>query len=90
MMGVATVSPGGAAQVWYVQQGGILSEVVSQKRWSFRHSLELAGALFRAGRDFDLLPLSSMTHMTLDPVVTERLYSRIADFFQAHLGKPAR
>ena len=45
-------------------------------------------ALFRAGRNFELLPLSSMTHMTPDPVVTERLYSRIAGFFQIHLGKP--
>lgn len=54
----------------------------------FRHTLKLADALFRAGKDFDLLPLSSMTHMTPDPVVTERLYSRIAGYFQQHLGKP--
>jgi dipeptidyl-peptidase-4 len=56
----------------------------------FRHTLKLADALFRAGKDFDLLPLSSMTHMTPDPVVTERLYSRVAGYFQTHLGKPAR
>ena len=56
----------------------------------FRHSLKLADALFRAGKEFELLPLSSMTHMTPDPVVTERLYSRIAVFFQIHLGAPAR
>lgn len=56
----------------------------------FRHTLKLADALFRAGKDFDLLPLSSMTHMTPDPVVTERLYSRIAGYFQTHLGRPAR
>ncbi|MCW5554600.1 MAG: DPP IV N-terminal domain-containing protein [Verrucomicrobiae bacterium] len=56
----------------------------------FRHSLKLADALFRAGKDFDLLPLSSMTHMTPDPVVTERLYSRIAGYFQTHLGKPGQ
>jgi dipeptidyl-peptidase 4 len=54
----------------------------------FRHTLKLADALFRAGKSFDLLPLSSMTHMTPDPVVTERLYSRIAGYFQQHLGKP--
>lgn len=54
----------------------------------FRHTLKLADALFRAGKEFDLLPLSSMTHMTPDPVVTERLYSRIASYFQQHLGKP--
>jgi len=54
----------------------------------FRHTLKLADALFRAGKEFDLLPLSSMTHMTPDPVVTERLYSRIAGYFQEHLGRP--
>lgn len=56
----------------------------------FRHTLKLADSLFRAGKDFELLPLSSMTHMTPDPVVTERLYSRIAGFFQIHLGRPTR
>jgi dipeptidyl-peptidase-4 len=56
----------------------------------FRHTLKLADALFRAGKEFDLLPLSSMTHMTPDPVVTERLYSRIAGYFQTHLGRPTR
>ena len=56
----------------------------------FRHTLKLADALFRAGKKFDLLPLSSMTHMTPDPVVTERLYSRIASYFQEHLGAPSR
>ena len=38
--------------------------------------------------DFDLLPLAGMTHMTPDPVVTERLYERIAGHFQKHLGGP--
>ncbi len=56
----------------------------------FRHTLKLADALFRAGREFELLPLSSMTHMTPDPVVREELYSRIARFFQTHLGRPTR
>jgi dipeptidyl-peptidase-4 len=56
----------------------------------FRHTLKLADAFFRAGKKFDLLPLSSMTHMTPDPVVTERLYSRIASYFQEHLGAPSR
>ena len=54
----------------------------------FRHTLKLANALFRAGRDFELLPLSGSTHMTPDPVVTERLWSRIAGFFQQHLARP--
>ena len=55
----------------------------------FRHTLKLTDALFRVGKEFELLPLSSMTHMTPDPVVTERLYSRIASYFQNHLGRPA-
>ena len=54
----------------------------------FRHTLKLTNALFRAGKDFDLLPLAGMTHMTPDPVVTQRLYERIAGHFQKHLGKP--
>ncbi len=51
----------------------------------FVHSLKTADALFRAGKDFDFLPLSNFTHMVAEPEVTERLYSRIVDFFKAHL-----
>jgi dipeptidyl-peptidase-4 len=54
----------------------------------FRHTLKLTNALFRAGKDFELLPLAGMTHMTPDPVVTERLYERIAAHFRKHLGTP--
>ncbi|HJT78412.1 MAG TPA: S9 family peptidase, partial [Gemmataceae bacterium] len=54
----------------------------------FRHTLRLADALFRAGKDFELLPLSGLTHMVPDPVVTERLWSRIAEHFRKHLGGP--
>jgi dipeptidyl-peptidase-4 len=54
----------------------------------FRHSLKLVDALFRAGKDFDMLPLSGLTHMVPDPVVMERLHSGIVRFFQKHLGKP--
>jgi dipeptidyl-peptidase-4 len=54
----------------------------------FRHTLRLCDALFRAGKDFDLLPLPGLTHMVPDPVVMERLWSRIAEHFQKHLGKP--
>ncbi|HXG10706.1 MAG TPA: alpha/beta fold hydrolase [Gemmataceae bacterium] len=54
----------------------------------FRHTLKLADALFRAGKEFELLPLSGLTHMVPDPVVTQRLWSRIAGHFQKHLGKP--
>jgi dipeptidyl-peptidase-4 len=54
----------------------------------FRHTLRLADALFRAGKDFELLPLPGLTHMVPDPVVTQRLYGRFAHFFRKHLGEP--
>jgi dipeptidyl-peptidase-4 len=54
----------------------------------FRHSLRLADALFREGKEFDFLPLSGFTHMVPDPVVTQRLYGRIVGHFHKHLGKP--
>jgi dipeptidyl-peptidase-4 len=54
----------------------------------FRHSLKLVDALFRAGKEFEILPLSGLTHMVPDPVVTQRLRTRIADFFHKYLGKP--
>jgi dipeptidyl-peptidase 4 len=55
----------------------------------FRHSLRLTDALFRAGKPFEVLPLPGLTHMVPDPVVTERLWTRIAGHFQKHLGAPA-
>ena len=54
----------------------------------FRHTLRLTDALFRAGKEFEVLPLPSLTHMVPDPIVTERLWTRIAGHFQKHLGKP--
>ncbi len=54
----------------------------------FRHSLRLADALFRAGKDFELVPLSGLTHMVPQPLVMERLWTRIAQHFQKHMGKP--
>jgi dipeptidyl-peptidase-4 len=54
----------------------------------FRHTLKLTDALFRAGKDFEVLPLSGLTHMVPDPVVTQRLYARIAGHFRKHLGTP--
>ena len=35
-----------------------------------------------------MLPLSGLTHMVPDPVVTERLWTRVSGNFQKHLGKP--
>jgi dipeptidyl-peptidase 4 len=54
----------------------------------FRHSLKLVDALFRHGKDFEIVPLSGLTHMVPDPLVMERLHGRIALFFQRHLGRP--
>jgi len=54
----------------------------------FRHSLRLAQALFRAGKEFEILPLPGLTHMVPDPVVMERLHARVAEFFRRHLGTP--
>lgn len=51
----------------------------------FTHSLKLADALFRAGKDFDFLPLPGFTHMVPDPLVTQRLYGRIMDLFERNL-----
>jgi dipeptidyl-peptidase 4 len=56
----------------------------------FRHSLKLANELFRTGKTFDFLPLASFTHMVPDPVVNERLYSRIAHQFIRDLGQPKK
>jgi dipeptidyl-peptidase-4 len=52
----------------------------------FLHSLKLCDALFRAGKEYEFLPLPGLTHMVPDPLVTKRLYGRIADYFVTHLS----
>ncbi len=47
----------------------------------FLHSIRLADALFRAGREFEFLPLAGQTHMVSDPTEVRELYTRIAAFF---------
>jgi dipeptidyl-peptidase-4 len=55
----------------------------------YRHSLKLADALFRAGKDFDAVALPGVTHMySADPTVMERLWAKTATFFKQHLGEP--
>ena len=54
----------------------------------FTHSLKLSQALFRAGRDFDMLPLAGFTHMVPDPAVKSALVHRIVGFFRRHLRPP--
>jgi len=51
----------------------------------FMHSLKLTEALFKAGKDFEFVPLAGFTHMVPDPLVTDRLYTRMIDFFVKNL-----
>ncbi|RMH23554.1 MAG: S9 family peptidase [Planctomycetota bacterium] len=51
----------------------------------FMHSLKMADAMFRGGREFEFVPLPGFTHMVPDPLVTERLYTRIIGFFEKTL-----
>lgn len=51
----------------------------------FQHSVKLADALFRAGQEFEFLPLLSLTHMTPEPLVNQRLHRRMLNHFQTHL-----
>ena len=51
----------------------------------FANSLGLVQALFRAGKDFELLPVAA-THMTPDPVVALALHRKTLAFFRTHLG----
>ncbi|HKQ59825.1 MAG TPA: DPP IV N-terminal domain-containing protein [Candidatus Polarisedimenticolaceae bacterium] len=55
----------------------------------FVNTLELADALFRAGRPYDLLTLGG-THMVSDPAVRLRLETRVIDYISGHLGLPVR
>jgi len=54
----------------------------------FFHTLKLSEALFRAGRQFALLPLAGFTHMVPDPVVTEQLQTRVMKFLLDVLQAP--
>jgi dipeptidyl-peptidase-4 len=54
----------------------------------FMHALKMADELFKAGRHFEFLPLPGFTHMVPDPVVKERLETRVSDFFKTNLGEP--
>ncbi|MDC0710052.1 alpha/beta fold hydrolase [Stigmatella sp. ncwal1] len=52
----------------------------------FFHTLKLSDALFRAGKPHDLLPLSGLTHMVPDPLVTQRQNEWVLGYFQKHLA----
>lgn len=50
----------------------------------FQHTLQLADALFMAGKPYDLLPMLG-THMVSDPLVKLRQQQRIIDYFNLNL-----
>ena len=50
----------------------------------FVHTLKLAGALFSAGRQFELLPLMG-THLLYEPAMRVRVQQRILDFLERNL-----
>ena len=56
----------------------------------FQHSVQLADALYRAGKPFEFLPLLG-THMISDPMTRLRREVRVAEFFDRNLtpNKPA-
>lgn len=50
----------------------------------FQHTLQLADALFRAGRSYELLPQLG-THLLSDPLQKLRQEQRVMEFFNRHL-----
>lgn len=50
----------------------------------FQHTLQLADALFMAGKPYELLPMLG-THMVSDPLVRLRQQQRIMDFFNLNV-----
>jgi len=52
------------------------------------HSLKLNEALFLAGSNHRFLPLASLTHISHEALVTERLFGALVGHFQQHLGGP--
>ena len=51
----------------------------------FLHTLKLSDAMFREGKPHSVLPLTNFTHMVPEPLVTQRLYERIATWFKETL-----
>ncbi len=50
----------------------------------FQHSVQLADALYRAGKPFEFLPLLG-THLVSDPLSRLRRDMRVIEFFNRHL-----
>ncbi len=56
----------------------------------FFHSLKLADALTRAGRNFDFLPLAGVTHQMADPLIREQVWAKMAGYLIERLGLTCR
>jgi len=54
-----------------------------------QHSMQLADALFNAGKPFNFLPLLG-THMVSEPLLRLRRQTRIMEFFDAELKPRAK
>jgi dipeptidyl-peptidase-4 len=52
----------------------------------FSHAIKLSNELFRAGHAHEFLPLAGLTHMVPEPIITRRLQTRIAVFFERNLA----
>lgn len=52
----------------------------------FQHTLQLADALFLAGKPYELLPMTG-THMISDPLIRLRRETRIMDFLNANVQR---
>jgi dipeptidyl-peptidase-4 len=51
----------------------------------FFHTLKLSDALFRAGKPHSVLPLANFTHLVPEPLVMERQWETVAQYFKDHL-----
>jgi dipeptidyl-peptidase-4 len=80
-----------ASPLWYAERLDrplLLVHGTTDDNVYFTHSLKMAQTLFRAGRQFEMLPLAGFTHMVPDPAVKRALVHRIVDFFRHHLQPP--
>ena len=68
-----------------LEQPLMLIHGVADDNVYFAHSLQLADALFRAGKNFEFVPLVDSTHQVAEPSVREALFLRIVHFFGQRL-----
>jgi len=50
------------------------------------HSMKMADAMIRAGKDFEFLPLPGHTHMVVDPPIVKQLHRAMIGFFLENLS----